>query len=213
MRRSVPVDGDDRAVGGGARPDQAPARREHVDLAGELGGMVHRSPALRDRRSGARCRSRRRARRRTACSDRRRRRAPLRRARRAGVRRSRCGRSEPASAWGTSAPRARRCWVPWAESCARSMPGGRLRFVECQKRFRRGPGQPSARLIAPRSTHGSPDARTSSWSWPRATGAFAPSTSRARSTSRISPSCSRPSRRTMTSSCTARTPTATRAWR
>ena len=33
----VPIDGDDRAVGGGARAHQAAPRREHVDLAGELG--------------------------------------------------------------------------------------------------------------------------------------------------------------------------------
>ena len=37
----LPIDGDDRAVGGGARAHQAAAGREHVDLAGELAGMVH----------------------------------------------------------------------------------------------------------------------------------------------------------------------------
>ena len=47
----------------------------------------------------------------------------------------------------------------------------------------------------------------------RATGASGPSTSPARSISRISPSCSRPYRRMTRSSSTARTPTVTRAWR
>ena len=37
----LPIDGDDRAVGGGARAHQAAPGRQHVDLAGELPGVVN----------------------------------------------------------------------------------------------------------------------------------------------------------------------------